>query len=65
MYASPQGSHDPEGAGLVVFTGARHDSKQSDIKAAMQLLFYTLDQLTERSHTHSAEFRVLFSKLHL
>lgn len=44
---APQGSYDSEGCPIVVFTVARHDMKSSDLKASMQLLFYTLDQLAE------------------
>ena len=42
-----QGTYDSEGCPIVVFTVARHDMKNSDYKASMQLLFYTLDQLAE------------------
>ena len=43
-----QGTYDEEGSPFVVFTGSRHDQKHSDTKATMQLLFYTLDQMSER-----------------
>ena len=44
----PQGSHDPDGAPIVVFTASRHDAKGSELKATMQLLFYMLDEVAER-----------------
>ena len=54
---SRQGTCDSEGSPLVVFTVARHDMKNSDHKAAMQLLFYTLDQLAEK-YIHKESLRL-------
>lgn len=41
-----QGSFDGEGSPLILFRLCKHD-RNSDHKAAMQLLFYTLDQVAE------------------
>jgi len=48
----PQGTYDREGSPLVLFTGSKHDTKHSDMKTAIQLLFYTLNQAAERLAYH-------------
>ena len=42
----PQGTQDSEGYPIVLFTVSRHETFRSDHKADMQLLFYTLDQVS-------------------
>ena len=43
-----QGTSDDEDSPILLFMGSKHDSKYSKMDAAMQLLFHTLDQVSNK-----------------